>query len=66
MCGPRGLRGAGDALYHNNGDGTFTDVTGRAGVGDPRWSTGAAWADYDRDGYVDLFVANYVAIDLEN
>ena len=35
QCGPRGLRGAGDTLYHNNGDGTFTDVSVKAGVSDP-------------------------------
>lgn len=38
----------------------FRDVTRQAGVGDPRWSVGAAWLDYDRDGWLDLFVANYV------
>lgn len=53
-------------LYRNNGDGTFTDVTERAGVsgvdarGKPVWSVGAAWLDYDNDGDVDLFVANYL------
>src|SRR5579884_2829718 len=47
-------------LYHNNGDGTFTDVTQKAGVDDRRWSTGAAFGDYDRDGALDLFVTNYV------
>jgi hypothetical protein len=46
-------------LFHNNGDGTFTDVTKRAGVGDARFSTSAAWLDYDRDGRLDLFVCNY-------
>src|SRR2546423_14703003 len=49
-----------NVLYHNNGDGTFTDVTVQAGVDDPRWSTSAAWVDYDRDGRLDLFVANYL------
>ena len=49
-----------DTLYHNNGDGTFTDVTRQAGVSDPLWSTSAAFVDYDRDGELDLFVANYV------
>jgi hypothetical protein len=44
----------------NNGDGTFTDVTEKAGVRDGRWSTGAAFADYDGDGFVDLMVANYL------
>ena len=52
-------------LYRNNGDGTFSDVTEKAGVGDPRWSTGAAFADYDGDGWLDLFVANYVDVRLD-
>jgi hypothetical protein len=49
-------------LYHNNGNGTFTEVAEKAGVaGDPaRWNTGCAFVDYDRDGRLDLFVANYV------
>ncbi len=49
-------------LYHNNGDGTFTDVTAKAGIGGPvrNWSTGCAFVDYDRDGKLDLFVASYV------
>ncbi len=47
-------------LYHNNGDGTFTDVTGKAGVGDSGWSTSAAWFDYDNDGRLDLFVCSFV------
>ncbi len=48
-------------LYHNNGDGTFTDVTKKAGVGDEgNWSTSAAWIDYDKDGYLDLVVTNYI------
>jgi enediyne biosynthesis protein E4 len=48
------------ALYHNNGDGTFTDVTAKAGVGNSgKWGASAAWFDYDRDGRLDLFVANY-------
>jgi hypothetical protein len=50
----------GNVLYHNNGDGTFTDVTAKAGVADGRWSTGAAFGDYDGDGFVDLMVTNYV------
>lgn len=55
-----------NVLYHNNGDGTFTDVTDRAGVGGDgkRWNTGCAFVDYDRDGKLDLFVANYIDMDL--
>ncbi len=49
-----------NALYRNRGDGTFEDVTARAGVDDPRWSTSAAFADLDADGDLDLFVANYL------
>ena len=48
-------------LFHNNGNGTFTDVTKKAGLwGTNDLSTGAAWVDYDRDGWLDLLVANYV------
>jgi len=48
-------------LFHNNGDGTFTDVTKQAGLWGPtEFSTSAAWVDYDRDGHLDLVVANYV------
>ncbi|HXO28825.1 MAG TPA: CRTAC1 family protein, partial [Thermoanaerobaculia bacterium] len=45
-------------LYHNNGDGTFTDVTEQAGVGDTGLCLGSAWGDYDGDGHPDLFVVN--------
>jgi hypothetical protein len=60
LCGPRGMRGAGDALYRNNGDGTFTDVSKQAGVSDERghFGLGCAWADFDNDGDQDLYVAN--------
>lgn len=60
QCGPRGLPGAGDTLFRNNGDGTFTDVTSAAGVADPegRFGLGVVWADLDEDGWADLFVAN--------
>jgi enediyne biosynthesis protein E4 len=48
-------------LYHNNGDGTFTDVTAKAGVADQGgWSTSAGWFDYDKDGWLDLVVTNYI------
>jgi hypothetical protein len=49
------------ALYHNNGNGTFTDVTAKAGVADEGgWSTSAGWFDYDKDGWLDLVVTNYI------
>jgi hypothetical protein len=50
--------GVGCTLYHNNGDGTFTDVTRRAGVGHTGWDLAGAWGDYDGDGWPDLYVAN--------
>ena len=55
-----------NVLYHNNGDGTFTDVTEKAGVAGSgkRWNSGCAFVDYDRDGRLDLFVANYIDLDL--
>jgi hypothetical protein len=57
----------GGVLYHNNGDGTFTDVTAKAGVANlGRWGTSAAFGDYDNDGFLDLYVANYVDLDLEH
>jgi hypothetical protein len=57
-----------NALYRNNGDGTFTDVTKQSGLlnSKPRFGTGCAFLDYDRDGRLDLFVSNYVAFDLES
>ncbi|MBI4530858.1 MAG: CRTAC1 family protein [Candidatus Latescibacteria bacterium] len=60
MRGPMGLKGAPDILYRNNGDGTFTDVTERAGVVDSKRYYGFAvvWGDYDNDGDPDLLVAN--------
>jgi len=53
-------------LYHNNGDGTFTNVSEKAGIAGKgnRWNTGCAFVDYDRDGKLDLFVANYIDVDL--
>jgi enediyne biosynthesis protein E4 len=55
-----------NVLYHNNGDGTFTDVSVKAGVAGKtnRWGSGCAFVDYDRDGNLDLFVANYIDLDL--
>jgi hypothetical protein len=53
-------------LYKNHGDGTFTDVTAKAGLIQPktRWNSGCAFLDYDRDGHLDLFVANYIDFDI--
>ncbi len=60
MCGPRGLRGAADHLFRNNGDGTFSDVSLKAGVSDKAgyYGFGVAWFDCDDDGRLDLLVAN--------
>ena len=60
QCGPRGLKGSPDNLYHNNGDGTFSDVSKQAGVDDSRKFFGltAVWCDFNNDGHLDLFVAN--------
>jgi hypothetical protein len=57
-----------NVLYHNNGDGTFTDVSEKAGVAGSGkvWGTGCAFVDYDRDGKLDLMVANYVDFDMAN
>ena len=60
QCGPRGLPGAGDSLFHNNGDGTFTDVSKKAGVSDADgyYGLGVICSDFDDDGLVDIYVAN--------
>ena len=59
MCGPRGLKGTRNALYHNNGDGTFTDVSERSGISktDPYYCFTALTGDFDNDGWPDIFVA---------
>ena len=53
-------------LYRNNGDGTFTDVTEKAGLGAPGWTTSAVWFDYDNDGRLDLFVCSFVEFSLQD
>jgi enediyne biosynthesis protein E4 len=60
QCGPRGLKGAGDSLFRNNGNGTFTDVTKEARVTDPNgyYGMGVITSDFDEDGLIDIFVAN--------
>jgi enediyne biosynthesis protein E4 len=58
-CGPRGLTGGRDRLYHNNGNGTFTDVTNKLNIdANSYYGLGVLWLDYDRDGCLDLFVAD--------
>ena len=55
------------ALFHNNGDGTFTDVTDKAGAkNEGKWAAGAAWFDYDRDGLLDLVVTNYAQFSFQD
>ena len=56
----------GNKLYHNNGNGTFTDVTDQAGVGGNGWSTSAAWVDLDNDGRLDLVVLRYLQWDFDD
>ena len=60
QCGPRGLKGAGDSLFRNDGNGTFTDVSKQAGVSDTDgfYGLGVMTSDFDDDGLVDIFVAN--------
>jgi len=61
QCGPRGLPGERDYLFHNRGDGTFEEVAAKAGVSDETtryFGLGVEWADYNNDGWPDLFVAN--------
>jgi hypothetical protein len=60
QCGPWGMIGETDLLYHNRGDGTFEEVSKKAGVDDPNayYGLGVVWGDYDNDGWPDLYVAN--------
>jgi hypothetical protein len=60
QCGPWGMIGESDLLFHNRGDGTFEEVSKKAGVDDPNryYGLGAIWGDYDNDGWPDLYVAN--------
>lgn len=60
QCGPRGMKGLGDSLYHNNGDGTFTDVSKAAGVDDDNgyYGLGVLWSDLNGDGRPDIYIAN--------
>jgi hypothetical protein len=60
QCGPRGLKGAGDSLFHNNGDGTFNDVTKAAKVDDGNgfYGLSVVWADFNNTGRPDIYVAN--------
>jgi len=60
QCGPRGLKGSGDSLFHNNGNGTFSDVSKKAGVDDPNGFYGLTtiWADFNNTGRPDIYVAN--------
>jgi hypothetical protein len=58
-CHPDNFAGVTNILYHNNGDGTFTDVSAKAGIADPKGKgLGVSFADYDGDGFTDIFVAN--------
>jgi enediyne biosynthesis protein E4 len=60
QCGPRGLKGSGDSLFHNNRDGTFSDVSKKAGVDDANgyYGLGVIWADFNNTGRPDIYVAN--------
>jgi hypothetical protein len=58
-CHPDNFGGIGNVLYHNNGDGTFADVSAKAGIADANGKgLGVSFADYDRDGFIDIYVAN--------
>ena len=60
QCGPWGMQGESDLLFHNRGGGTFEEVSKKAGVNDPDryYGLGVEWGDYDNDGWPDLYVAN--------
>ncbi|MGA9041707.1 MAG: CRTAC1 family protein [Terriglobales bacterium] len=60
QCGPWGMQGESDLLFHNRGNGTFEEVSKKAGVDDPSgyYGLGVIWGDYDNDGWPDLYVAN--------
>jgi hypothetical protein len=59
FCGPQGLQGEPDVLFHNNGNGTFTDVTKAAGIKDPNYyGFAVVFSDFDNDGWPDIYVAN--------
>ena len=60
QCGPWGMQGESDFLFHNRGDGTFEEVSKKAGVDDPHhyYGMGVVWGDLDNDGWPDLYVAN--------
>jgi hypothetical protein len=60
QCGPRGLKGAGDSLFHNNGNGTFTEISKSAGVDDPSgyYGMSVVFADFNNTGRPDIYVAN--------
>lgn len=60
QCGPWGMQGESDFLFHNRGDGTFEEVSKKAGIDDPRhyYGMGVVWGDLDNDGWPDLYVAN--------
>jgi hypothetical protein len=59
FCGPQGLQGEPDVLFHNSGNGTFTDATKSAGIKDPNYyGFGVVFSDFDNDGWPDIYVAN--------
>ena len=65
-CSPNAYQPQASRLYHNNRDGTFTDVTDKAGVAGDGWSTSATWVDLDNDGLLDLVVLRYLQWDFHD